>query len=323
MSQPEETGTPAPENATGAQGTDPNPAPNGDAGTQAAPAAEGGPKGWDAVSAWLSAQDISDDDLTAHLADVSEASLKDFEADPRTRVLLTAIDRRHKADRAAAEETAKKAAEERDAKLKAERDRLAQTERDLKARERAMLAAAAATKDPGDEPNVDPFTPEGAKALAKYNAERAHFEASKPLKERAAEEARVERWNAIVDAHPDLRKPDVLDAFNAFMEEKNKGVRAGAKPRLDTEQGAELFFNLRELDALRAERQKKQQADDVERAKAARNIGSSSGSAQPDYLGIYRQIRATRGEDAADEYLDNNPQAMAAWKRHFAPNHAH
>ena len=41
-----------------------------------------------------------------------------------------------------------------------------------------------------------------------------------------------------------------------------------------------------------------------------------------DPLATYKQIRNSRGDDAAQEYLDSNPAAMQAYMRHYAPRYA-
>lgn len=282
-------------------------------------ASDGAPRGWEAMSTWLGSQETSDADIASHLADISEASFK--ELDDRQRLMLTALHRKHEADRKADTEARTKADTERAEKAKAQADAVAARERELSRREAALLAAASAAKDPGKEPELDPFTPEGQKALAKYAAERAVFEAHAPARDAANERIRVERWNAIVDEHTGLRDAKTLDEFNAFMTEKNKGVRAGQRPRLTAEDGARQFFNERELNALRADRQKAQAATDRERAKAATHIGQSSGASTPDYVAIYQALRK-QDEDKAEEYLESNPAAKQAYIRRFAPQHA-
>lgn len=60
---------------------------------------------------------------------------------------------------------------------------------------------------------------------------------------REEENRRITVWRGICDKHPQLRvRSGVLNRFNDFMFERNRDVKPGERPRVDTRTGADLFF---------------------------------------------------------------------------------
>lgn len=294
--------------------TDTTPTPEADKPPETAPTAteaETGPRGLDAFSAWMKTADIKPEDHDSVLADLTPAVLEG--AGPTSRI-AAALYHRAETEKAAAVaevnakmEAAEKAIAEREAKVKA-------FERDVRQREAAALAIAAAAKDPGAKPEVDPFSPEGAEALAKHLAEKAVFEAQAPARERARAIAIQDAWEKILDAHPRLNDDKHYEAFNAFLAERNKDGK-----KLDAATAATLYFNDIDLAAMRTKEAADRAAADRARAKAAKNISHSSGSGAPDFWGIYKARRA-KDPDEADDWLEQNPEALKAVKTHLGIN---
>jgi hypothetical protein len=206
-------------------------------------------------------------------------------------------------------EKREKAISDKEAAIKA-------SERSFKQREAALLEQAAAAKAPGAKPEIDPFTPEGAAALAKYHAEQAAYEREAPLRERAREVRIQAAWDALCDQHPDLRNDKVSAEFDAFMAEKNKGVdrSKGQSPRLTAEDGAIIFFSNRKLAALQSKQTDTTRRSDADRADAARHIGRARGGAAPDRLAAYDRLRET-DRDAAWNLLESDPELQRAFKQ--------
>lgn len=270
-----------------------------------------GPRGFDAFSSWMKTADIKPEDHDSVIADLTPAVLEG--AGPLSRVAAAVYHRAETEKQAAIAEI--NAKWEADKKAIADREAKVKTfEREVRQREAAALAISAAAKDPGAKPEIDPFSPEGAEALAKHHAERAVFEAQAPARERAKAIAIQDAWEKILDTHPRLNEDKHYEAFNAFLSERNKDGK-----KLDAATAATLYFNDLDLKDLRAKQAAERDAADRARAKAAKNISHSSGSGAPDYFGIYKARRA-KDPDEADEWLEQNPEALKVVKAHLGIN---
>lgn len=316
----EESGTP-PVVETNPASTDPTPTPPATEPAAAATPADTGtptPKGYEAFASWV---DRAKAAVPAEADDsvFGEFTPESFEnLDPKAQLAIRSAMRHF--EKLDAER--QKPLTEREEKIKAEAERVKAAEKALRGRERALLELTATAKPPaeGDEP--DPFTPEGAREVAKREAQRARWEAEAPLRDRAKQLAQREAWVGLVEQYPDLRKPSVKAEFEAWLEKENEGVDlTKERPRRTTEDGAELFF-LRKAQAAAAERVRADEAArQQERARAATHVGASSGAGVSNPLDTYQQIRKTKGDDAAWDYLEANPAAMKAYLHRYAPNH--
>jgi len=258
--------------------------------------------------------DLAEDELDEVLVGLTADKLRTVPAEQR--VILRAIARR---DAAAAEARAAEKAKS-DAAIAAAEKKIEEARADLRRREHAMLSVAtAATPKVGDAPEVDPFTPEGARALAEYHAKKAQAEANAPL---VAEKRRLEneeRWLQLRKTYPDLANADVEADFLKQLAEANAGLdeaqlRAGTiQPRMTTAAFARQYFNEREISRLRAEAAAAERRRASDRAESARAMGrAGSGAGALDEVAKYRHLRKTQGEDAAFTYLETNPKAREA-----------
>lgn len=212
---------------------------------------------------------------------------------------LDALEAKFKAD----EEGRVKAAKERDAKH-------AQDTRALRQREAALLALARsdAAADPGVEPDVDPFSPEGARKLAEYHGRKGSAEALAPLRQRAAEADRQARWEALADKYADLADPKVHEEFGAYVAKLNEGIDpTKERPRVPTEIAADLFFGERARVALEKQVSDRRAREVSDRAASARVLArAGSGGGGTNALARYRQLKKT-DPDAALELLERDP----------------
>jgi hypothetical protein len=193
-------------------------------------------------------------------------------------------------------------------------------EREFKQREAATLAMAAAAKPPGEKPDVDPFTPDGAAKLAEHMAAKAAWEREAPLREKAAAAARQARWDELCETYPDLKKKNISDEFAAYMRKENEGWtrESGKPPPLTTDRGVRLFFAERAAASRASEEATRRAAQDATRRDAARHIGRSGGGGMPDPLARYNQLRKS-DPDAAFDLLNTDP----AVKKAFLAAHSH
>lgn len=257
--------------------------------------------------------DLDEDELDSIAGGLKADDLRKLP--PNVRATLRAIVKRDVA--------ADKVRADRDAAWEAQKTTsLAKFESDQKAlrkREAALLAIAASPSaaDPGKAPEIDPFTPEGQAAMAKFHAQKGISEAFGPLRqeERVARETAF--WDDLQDKFPDLRDQKTADEFGAFVAEMNKGidpeaVRQGReKPRVGAGLAAELFFNRREKDKLQREATERTTREASDRAESARAIGRASHGGVPNLLGRYDALRK-QDEDAAFELLESNPSLRKA-----------
>lgn len=268
------------------------------------------PRGLAAFDAWK--KDVGDinEEHTKFLDELSPDSFKRF--DPNAQVALRALDAHYTSRMTEAEAKAAERERAADAKEKA----LAEQARTLKQREAAMLAQFNVVKDPGAPPEVDPFSPEGFAAKVEHAAADALYKKMAPVRERSEELRREAEWERLTGRYPLLTDAKVSAEFDAWLLAENKGwdPSKGGPPPLSAQRGAELFFNKRELEALRAEQAKAVRADDQDRARAASMIGRSQGSGRVDHLKTYDQIRRANPE-AGWAYLEEHPEAKAAWMR--------
>ena len=169
---------------------------------------------------------------------------------------------------------------------------------------------------PGAPPEVDPLTPEGQQKIAEFYAQKAQAQANAPLLQRKAEIDRQQRWDAIRDQYPALSDAKVLDEFNVYVKGLNEGIDpTKEKPRVPTAQAAEMFFNRRELDELRAAQAKAKTAQASDRQAAARSIGrvTSGGTSSP--TAPYHALIRKGDIEGAVRLLETNPTLKAAVSR--------
>lgn len=249
-----------------------------------------------------------DPDLDALVQSVTPDALAALpkEAQAHMRALL-----RHAESESAKRETAfaerERLAQEREAAFK-------QKEREFRQREAATLAMAAAAKPPGDKPDIDPFTPDGAAKLAEYAAQKAAYEREAPLREQARQAANTAKWEALCDANPDLRKPKIAEEFDAFMKRENEGWTrdSGKPPPVTTDRGVRLFFAERAASQQANADAQRRSRDDAARRDAARHIGRSGGGGMPDPLARYNALRKS-DPDAAFDLLNSDPTVKKAF----------
>lgn len=220
------------------------------------------------------------------------------------------------AHRAAEREKDAAAAAKRDAEYAAREKALEEREA-VHRRERAALFAMATSPAldaarAAKKPDVDPLTPEGMEALAKYHADKNS--AAQFAQLHAAE---VEHRN--IDAYAQLKKqyPVIVEKdaeWRAHMAEMNKGishedVKAGKaewRVKVTDAAGAELFAARQEVLAARAAAEARAAAQVADRQVAARNItrASSGGHAESD-LRIPDDVEARYG--SVTDYLRTLP----------------
>lgn len=261
-------------------------------------------KGWAAFESWNTSTDDPDLDatLTAHIEKLTAADLDAMDpvAQLHAKALRHAYAKRFEETEKAANERAEKAEKAAQAREAA----AARRAKEFEQKERALLAAAAAAKDPGSEPEVDVFTQDGAKQRADFAARKALYEAQAPIRAEVQKREIADRWNATVEKHPELKDPKTYEAFQAYLEQENEGVAEGQPPRLDFVRGADLFMNARELERLRAEREERIRTSDAARAQAARNIGGrATGSGGVDVVAKFNAL-AAKGDGSDWKYLE-------------------
>lgn len=213
----------------------------------------------------------------------------------------------------------------REEEIKAKEIAVKEAERKAAQMRIAAINLAAKAEKPGDAPNADILTAEGLKAHMAHEAKVAQWNATEKARQEADNLAQQEAWDALCDRFPDLRKPAIggeNGEFDKFFMELNAGVDlTKAPPRVGPEIAAELFFNKREADALRAEKERATKAATSQRMEAARAMGRSAGGGRPDPLAYARQIMASKDPEKDAKlyaYLAENPEAKAAYLKEFA-----
>lgn len=231
--------------------------------------------------------------------------------DPRARVALRAVLKRdieRETKRKSEDEERTKAFEAEKAKHAAELKRFRQEKAALFALARSPEAAA-----PGDRPEVDPFTPEGAAKLVEWASRDETNKKLARLAERDREEQKGLRWAQLVETYPDLNDPKVEAEFDAYVINLNPGVdpAKGDKPKVPAALAARIFFNERENAKLKAEAEARNTRERIDRAASARSVGRSFGGGTPDALARYDALHK-QDKDAAHELLERDPAVKKA-----------
>jgi len=91
-------------------------------------------------------------------------------------------------------------------------------------------------------PTVDPTTPEGIRAIAAYEANKGLADALAPVIQSDAQAKRDAAYDALKEAHPELKDPKVEAEFVAFLRKENEGIDPTKQaPRLRTPEAARIF----------------------------------------------------------------------------------
>jgi hypothetical protein len=145
-----------------------------------------------------------------------------------------------------------------DAENKTEREKIAservafQAEMDKAAREirsqRQHLSSLANTQGLREAvakgpPRVDPTTPEGIRAIAKYEAQLGLADALAPVIQSDEQAKRQTAYDGLKETYPALREPKVEADFIAFLRKENEGIDPTKQaPRMRTPEAARLFM---------------------------------------------------------------------------------
>lgn len=283
--------------------------------TQAQPEAEAQPEGEAAAPdlyALLLAEagDLDNPQLDEVAKTITAETIR--EADPATKALYRAVLRQAKAEETKRAEAAA-AREAEIAKREAEIKALAK--RTQQQRQALLDMAAKAPTAPAAAPEADPFTKEGQLAIAEYNARKVAAEAWAPILTEREQAAKANAWNALVEKYPDLADPAIGGdggEFDKFFQARNPQLDKGIVA-MNANDAADLYFNQRELERLRAQAAKANEVRTADRAAAARAVGRSAGAGAPDAAAKVAEILKRDGWQAAAAFARDNPTARDAF----------